>query len=76
MLGIAASISIMKPIGVPSLGGDISEMNTALPNLTHKGSDYVWKRPIRLSALYWIPICTEKESYSFKRKYGHRTLGY
>lgn len=33
MLGIAASISIMKPIGVPNLGGDISEMNTAIPKL-------------------------------------------
>lgn len=33
MLGIAASISMMKPIGVPNLGGDISEMNTAIPKL-------------------------------------------
>src|SRR5918992_1409535 len=33
MLGIAASISTMKPMGVPNLGGDISEMNTAIPKL-------------------------------------------
>ena len=30
MLGIAASISTMKPIGVPILGLAISEMNTAI----------------------------------------------
>ena len=33
MLGIAASISTMKPIGVPIFGLAISEMKTAIPKL-------------------------------------------
>ena len=84
MLGIAASISTMKPMGVPIFDGDISEINTAIPRLIGTAIAIAMAELRRVPMTYGsapydsLPATgsniLQKESYSFIGKDGHRTF--